>query len=228
MALLVGRGVQQPRGRRTLKGRVYSGLLTPGKRRIILCAVTPLARASITAPGSFGSPLFLSHPSAAPYAPSRYPDCLTARYHSAPGGRQSQGDPVGVILLSPSDPPFTVGVLPCGLVLPCQDPSRVVQLSYQSYRHICERRETGTPELLDLVLGRLSMVIANPTHVGNLSGDENKIDLFAWSAGDPAGVLVCIKCLKGESWVCTAFPLGRKSLRKHVNTGRLKVRRNGA
>lgn len=99
----------------------------------------------------------------------------------------------------------------------------MVNLSYQSYRHICERRETSTPELLDLVLQRLNTVIAHPTHTGNLSGDVNKIDLFAWSAGDPAGVLVCIKCLPGESWVCTAFPLGRKSLRKHVNAGRLKA-----
>ena len=69
------------------------------------------------------------------------------------------------------------------------------------------------------MLSRLPLVIANPSHTGCLTRDRNKLDLWAWSEGDPSGVLVSLKCLSGETWVTTAFPLGRKSLRKHVGHG---------
>ncbi len=129
---------------------------------------------------------------------------------------------------TPDDGPVLVGILPVTLTLPCDDGSRSVHLTYPSYLHVWERRETTSPQMLGLVLARLSTVIAAPTHVGNLSGDANKLDLFAWTPGDEAGVLVCVKCLKGETWVSTAFPLGRKSLRKHVNAGRLRAVMDGA
>ena len=102
------------------------------------------------------------------------------------------GDPVDVVVKE-GDPPVLVGILPSELDLPCDGGSWSVHLSYPSYAHICERRETSTPEMLALVLSRLAAVIAAPTHVGNLSGDVNKLDLFAWSQDDPAGVLVCVK-----------------------------------
>lgn len=139
-----------------------------------------------------------------------------------------EGGPVPWVAPAPNDPPVLVSVLPSTLALPCEDGSWTVYLSYPSYLHICERRETSTPQMLELVLARLSTVIAAPTHVGNLSGDANKLDLFAWALGDAAGVLVCVKCLKGETWVSTAFPLGRKSLRKHLNAGRLRAVMDGA
>jgi hypothetical protein len=120
------------------------------------------------------------------------------------------------------DRPVLVGFMPPLLSLPCEGGTRCVQVSYPSYLHICQRREINTPEMLDLVLSRLRSVVYRPTYSGNLSGDVNKLDLFAWVPEDPAGVLVCVKCLKGESWVSTAFPMGRKSLRKHLNTGKLR------
>lgn len=134
----------------------------------------------------------------------------------------------GTVHLLDGDPPILVGVLPSGLELPCDGGVCTVHLSYPSYIHICERRETNTTGMLELVLRRLSDVVARPTHFGNLSGEANKLDLFAWGEGDPAGVLVCVKCLRGESWVSTAFPLGRKSLRKHLNTGKLRYIGDGA
>ena len=130
--------------------------------------------------------------------------------------------PVHPIRMAEGDRPRIVGFIPVRLGLPCDGGTRCVQMSYPTWLHICRRRETNTPEMLELVLRRLRSVIHAPTHTGNLSGDPNKLDLFAWSPEDPAGVLVCVKCLEGESWVATAFPVGRKSLRKHVNTGRLR------
>jgi hypothetical protein len=106
-----------------------------------------------------------------------------------------------MIHLNPEDPPYLVGHLPSHIDLPCVDGTRSVHLSYRTFRHICDRRENEHPEHLALVLSRISMVVA----------------------GDLAGVLVSLKCLAGETWVSTAFPMGTKSLRKHISNGRLRL-----
>jgi hypothetical protein len=150
------------------------------------------------------------------------PSALPAKFRVA-----ATPAPEGVIRLAEGDPPLLIGTLPDGLTLPCEGGSWTVHLSYPSYEHICRRRETNSPELLEIVLRRLGMVISGPAYVGNLSGEANKLDVFSWIEGDPAGVLACIKCLRGESWVSTAFPMGRKSLRKHLNTGKLRLLGSG-
>lgn len=127
-----------------------------------------------------------------------------------------------MIRLNPDDPPLLVGSLPSYIQLPCADGTPRVHLSHRTYGHICERRENERPEHLALVLSRLCSVLANPTHVGCLSGEAHKLDLWAWDPADFSGVLVCVKCLPGETWVSTAFPLGRKTLRKHLLKGRLQ------
>jgi hypothetical protein len=126
-----------------------------------------------------------------------------------------------MIRIEPDDRPLLVGFLPSWIRLPCEEGSSGVLLSYGTFRHICERRDNETSQHRNLVLSRLPMVIANPSHSGCLTRDRNKLDLWAWSEGDLSGVLVSLKCLSGETWVTTAFPLGRKSLRKHVAHGRL-------
>jgi hypothetical protein len=126
-----------------------------------------------------------------------------------------------VIILRPEDPPYLVGRLPRDRKLPILVSSVEVHLSYQTYRHIIERRDNERPEHIALVLARLDVVIGNPTHAGCLTGEDDKVDLFSWASGDFAGVLVAVKCLAGETWISTAFPVGRKTLRKHLNTGRL-------
>lgn len=127
-----------------------------------------------------------------------------------------------MIYLRPDDPPLVIGFLPPHIELPCEGGAWRVFLSYHSFRHICERRDNEHPAHRDLVLSRLSTVIADPSHLGCLSGDPNKLDLWAWREGDPSGVLVSLKCLIGETWLTTAFPLGRKSLRKHILHARLR------
>ena len=94
-------------------------------------------------------------------------------------------------------------------------------LSHQTYEHICERRDCERPEHRTPVMSRLESVISAPSHVGCLSNEPNKLDLWRGTEGDPSGVLVCLKCLAGETWVSTAFPMGRKTLRKHLNQCRL-------
>lgn len=126
-----------------------------------------------------------------------------------------------MIILTADEHPLCVGHLPPAIVLPILTGTREVRLTYQSYRHIIERRENEKPEHIALVLERLRTVLADPSHFGCLSGEGHKLDLFAWQDGDFAGVLVSLKCLAGETWVNTAFPLGRKTLKKHLATGRL-------
>jgi hypothetical protein len=126
-----------------------------------------------------------------------------------------------MIHMKPEDPPLLVGFLPSYIELPCLDGTWSVLLTYQTYRHICERRENENPAHLQLVLSRLSTVIAEPSHVGCLSGERHKLDLWLWNPDDFSGVLVSLKCLSGETWVNTSFPLGRKTLRKHVSAHRL-------
>jgi len=128
-----------------------------------------------------------------------------------------------MIEMKPDDPPVLVGVLPSHIELPCLDGTWRVLLSYRTFEHICTRRENECPEHLALVLSRMSSVLAEPSHVGRLSGEPHKLDLWAWHPDDVAGVLVSLKCLSGETWVNTAFPLGRKTLRKHVSAHRLQL-----
>jgi len=127
-----------------------------------------------------------------------------------------------MIQLEPDDPPLLVGFLPASIELPCEDGTWSVHLSARTFQHICEKRENERTDHLSLVLSRLGTVVSEPTHVGCLSGKPNQLDLWAWTPGDLAGVLVSLKCLVGETWVSTAFPLGTKSLRKHVLHGRLR------
>lgn len=125
------------------------------------------------------------------------------------------------IHMEAGDAPRLVGFIPAWVEIPCTTGAWSVELSYLTFRHICERRENERPEHLALVLSRMGTVISAPTHAGCLTSEPHKLDLFAWTEGDMAGVLVSLKCLHGETWVNTAFPLGRKSLRKHIAAGRL-------
>lgn len=128
-----------------------------------------------------------------------------------------------VLILRGNDPPLHVGRLPETVHLPIlEGGSRDVHLSYMSYRHIIERRDNERPEHVGLVLARLSTVIAAPTHFGRLNSRQtNKVDLFAWHRDGFAGVVVCLKLLAGETWVNTAFPLGRRRFRDHLEAARL-------
>lgn len=112
-----------------------------------------------------------------------------------------------MIVMTQDDPPALIGFLPSHIELPCLDGTSSVLLSYRTYEHICTRRENESPEHLALVLSRMSAVIAEPSHVGCLSGERHKLDLWARHPDDVAGVLVSLKCLSGETWVNTAFPL---------------------
>lgn len=126
-----------------------------------------------------------------------------------------------MIILAAGDSPIRVGVLPETVVIPVPQGARVVHLSYYTYRHIIERRENEKPEHVAVVLSRLRTVIENPSHIGCISGERHKVDLYGWTPEDFSGVLVSLKCLRDETWVSTAFPMGRKSLRKHLKTSRL-------
>ena len=130
-----------------------------------------------------------------------------------------------MIHLLPEDPPLMVGILPQFLKLPCRRGSHAVLLSHHTFEHIRARRENEHPFHLSLVLSRLETVIADPSHYGCLSREPHKLDIWAWNPSDFCGVLVSLKCLPGETWVNTAFPLGTKTLRKHVLRDKLRALR---
>jgi hypothetical protein len=127
-----------------------------------------------------------------------------------------------MIHLEPDDPPLYVGDLPAYVELPRLDGIVNVFLGYRTFDHICKRRENEDAVHRELVLSRLCSVIAAPTHVGCLTGEWHKLDLWAWNPVDFSGVLVSLKCLSGETWVNTAFPLGQKTLQKHLQKHRLR------
>jgi hypothetical protein len=127
-----------------------------------------------------------------------------------------------VIELLPEDSPLLVGFLPSSIEIPCQQGNHSVFLTRQTLNHIRERRDNEHPYHLALVLSRLGSVVAHPSHCGSLSREPHKLDLWAWHPDDFSGVLVSLKCLAGETWVNTAFPLGSKSLRKHVRSAKLR------
>jgi hypothetical protein len=127
-----------------------------------------------------------------------------------------------MIHLQEGDPPLLIGFLPSHIELPCEDGTCSVMLSYRTFEHICQRRENERPDHCALVLARLREVIESPSHIGCLSGEAHKLDLWAWNGHDISGVLVSLKCLSGETWINTAFPMGQKTLRKHLAKGRLK------
>lgn len=125
------------------------------------------------------------------------------------------------ILLKPGDEPKVLATLPDELGELPAGWDREVRISYQTYQHIVSQRAKGPAWHVEFVLRSMAAVIAAPTHVGRLGGKPNRIELFACAIGDDCGVCVSIKCLHAETWVSTAFPLGTRSLQKHVGTGRL-------
>ena len=110
--------------------------------------------------------------------------------------------------------PDDLGELPDGIM-------GTVKISYITYRHIISRRAECAEWHVELVMHRMAGVIAAPTHIGRLGTTPNKIELYKLADGDPCGVCVSLKCLHGETWVNTAFPLGGRSLQKHLRTGKL-------
>lgn len=74
-----------------------------------------------------------------------------------------------MIYLQPDDPPLLVGFLSSHIQLPCDGGASAVFLSYETFRHICERRDNEHSEHRVLVLSRLSIVTTNPSHVGCLT-----------------------------------------------------------
>jgi hypothetical protein len=127
-----------------------------------------------------------------------------------------------MIHLEEGDPPLLIGFLPSYIDLPCDDGTWSVLLAYRTFEDIRRRRENERVEHLALVLSRIRDVIESPTYVGCLSEEAHKLDLWAWNGEDFSGVLVSLKCLSGETWVNTAFPMGRKTSRKHLAKGRLR------
>lgn len=122
-----------------------------------------------------------------------------------------------MIRINPGDPPILVAEIPKDVDLPCSVGTSAVYLSHDTYLHIIQRR-IEIDGHVDLVLRRIDTVIAYPTHAGFKDG---RLNLFRWTDGDPAGVLVCLKCLHAETWVNTAFPVGRKRLLSMTRSGKL-------
>ena len=135
--------------------------------------------------------------------------------HSTSGGPEP-------LLLQHGDEPKVLAVLPDELGELPDGMSRVVRISYQTYQHIVSRRAGEASWHVELVLRRMATVITNPSHIGCVHEPPRMIKLFGRTQGDDCGVYVSIKCLdNGESWVATAFPLGDKSLQKHLGADRL-------
>lgn len=125
-------------------------------------------------------------------------------------------------VLRDGDRPKVVGCLPGWLIgLPegaCLD----VQISFVTYEHIVSRRVGERGWHVEMVLTRLTAVIADPSHLGDLGRPGGGLAVYRRVPGDPSGVCVCLKFLAGETWVNTAFPLGERSLRKRVARGSLR------
>jgi hypothetical protein len=96
-----------------------------------------------------------------------------------------------------------------------------VRISFRTYRHIVTRRATERSWHVEWVLRGLANAIARPTHVGRLDGRPGRWELVRKDDARDVAVCVSIKCLDGETWVNSAFPLGRRSLEKHRRAGRL-------
>lgn len=125
-------------------------------------------------------------------------------------------------ILREGDPPTVLGQLPEELESLLDGATRVVKITYQTYNHIVSRRASEAEWHVELVLGRLVDVISDPTHIGKLTGSSNRVEVYKLVDGDPCGVCVSLKCLDGETWVNTGFPLGERSLQKHLSTGKLR------
>lgn len=92
-----------------------------------------------------------------------------------------------------------------------------VRLAYTTYAHILARRGDDAA----LVLRQMRDVVTRPTHWGRLTADPRRIELYRLDSAEEVGVCVSLKCLPGETWVNTAYPLGLRMLLKHVRSGRL-------
>jgi hypothetical protein len=125
------------------------------------------------------------------------------------------------LLLKPGDDPKIIARLPDELIELPAGFSRSVRISYQTYQHIVSRRASEVGWHVEFTIQRMSHVIENPLHVGRLTNSENRLELHGLLEDDPCGLMVSVKCLHGETWVNTAFPLGDRSLQKHIRTGKL-------
>lgn len=121
-------------------------------------------------------------------------------------------------------PPLPVGRLPLDVELPRAGGVREARLSHEQYEKILRSR-ARQPEMIPLLLERMQSVLENPSHVGQLTKDPARRELYRLTPGDPVGVVVGVKILEGETWITTAFPMRESELKKHMRHGRLKVRR---
>lgn len=126
-----------------------------------------------------------------------------------------------ILLLNPDDPPLRVARLSETIELPVHGSSRDVFLTHSVYSHIIERRILTGDRQVALVLQRISAVLETPTHCGRRTDDARKMEFYLRIIGDPAGVCVCIKCVDGETWVSTAFPVGTRTIVKYCRQKRL-------
>lgn len=124
-------------------------------------------------------------------------------------------------LVTPETTPALIGRLPEHFDLP-EGMSHDVQISYQTYEHIVERRTQEEAWHVQFVLDRITGVVETPSHVGHITKDLRKVEVYYKAKGDKQGVVVSLKCLQGETWVNTAYPIGDSRLRKHLKSGKLK------
>lgn len=108
--------------------------------------------------------------------------------------------------------------------LPVCGVRRDVHLKHSVYAHILGRRIHDGDGQMSLVLRRMTDVVTKPTHIGLVDrGGPGRFALYGRNFGDadPAGLCVCIKCLDGETWVSTAFPVGVRRLAQYLSRGAL-------
>lgn len=103
----------------------------------------------------------------------------------------------------------------------CQ--ARRVHLAYERLEHIKLRRTSKDEAPASFVLRHLAYVVATPTHVGALTKDPRRVEIYSYVPQDiSSGVCVSLKCLDGETWINTAFPVGMKALLRYVRAERLR------
>lgn len=134
-----------------------------------------------------------------------------------------QGEAPPLLILREGDPPRIIAHLPDELLDVPEWATRAVGIRFQTYQHIGESRSSGESWHFELVIRRMAEVIQAPTHIGNLNGKLNRLSVYKKREEDPCGIVVNLKQLAGETWVCTGHPVGAKTLQKYLLAGSLKA-----
>jgi hypothetical protein len=128
-----------------------------------------------------------------------------------------------IILLGPNDPPLFVGALPQIPNHPLLCDDRAVYLTHERFEHIKSQRRRSDDSPSAFVFRHLALVISQPALVGALTPDPRKVEIYGHVPADvSSGVCVSLKCLDGETWINTAFPMGVRVMMKHFHAGRLR------